>query len=220
VIVGNLEIWNPACIQHLAKWTKNRFLIELLTDVTAKGHTLTWADTRTVEELEKPVAGIYISHDNRQPKAKPHPRQEVDASTIDDRQPGDSRQEADDDFSIILDYIDLHSPTSPRSPQPPTPRDESRLQPTEPSESSRESGPSRVALTQPGEWHRNRTAVEDQEEDARRKLRLATLARARQELEVRKLEEEFAEDELSAILSKKRDQQIEESERASKRRRY
>ena len=74
VIIGNLEIWNPACIQRLAKWTRNTFLIELLTDVTAKGHTLTWVDTRTVEELEKPVAGFagYISHDNRQPKDKPH----------------------------------------------------------------------------------------------------------------------------------------------------
>jgi hypothetical protein len=171
-------------------------------DVTAKGHTLTWADTRT-------VAG-YISHDNRQPKDKSHT-----ASTIDDRQPGDSRQEVDDDFSIDLGNIDLYSQVS--SPQPPTPRDESRLQPTEPSESPRESGPSRVALTQPEEWRRNRTAVEDQEEEARRKLKLAMLARARQELEVRKLEEEFAEDEL--ILSKKRDRQIEESEKPSKRRR-
>jgi hypothetical protein len=59
--------------------------------------------------------------------------------------------------------------------------------------------------------------MEDQEEEARRKLKLAMLARARQELEVRKLEEEFAEDEL--ILSKKRDRQIEESEKPSKRRR-
>jgi len=41
VIIGNLEIWNLACIQRLAKWTRNTFLIELLTDVTARGHTLT-----------------------------------------------------------------------------------------------------------------------------------------------------------------------------------
>jgi hypothetical protein len=77
-------------------------------------------------------------------------------SPIDDRQPGDLRQEIDDDsdWSINLDCI-----------------------------------------------HRSRTAVD--EEDARRKLRLATLAMARQELEVRKLEEEFAEDELAAILSRK-----------------
>ncbi|KAN0081110.1 P-loop containing nucleoside triphosphate hydrolase protein [Elaphomyces granulatus] len=218
VIIGNLEIWNPASLTRLAKWTKNMFLVKLLRDVTAKGHTLTWADIRTGQELEKPVGFPgYISHDNRQPKDKRHPRQEVPCE--------------EDPWSINLDYVDLNSrQVSPRSPQSLTPRAESRLQPesgqpkewyidlqpTELSESFWESGPSGVALTQP-----DRTAVEE-ERAARKNLKLARLETARQLLEVRQLEEEYAAAELDEILSNnKRDQhiaQMEESERASKRR--
>ncbi|KAN0072942.1 hypothetical protein V8E54_009056 [Elaphomyces granulatus] len=167
----------------------------------AREHTLTWADTQAVEELEKPVAGFagYISHDN--------PRQEVDASTIDDRQPGDSRQEVDDDFSTIdgrqpgesrQETSTVKSLLGARSHQP-------REMKVDSSQLSRVNRPGKAA--QAG-------AVEDQEEEVRRKLRLATLARARAEFEMRKLEEELA-----AALSKKRNRQIEESEQASKRRR-
>ena len=61
-----------------------------------------------------------------------------------------------------------------------------------------------------------------EEEDARQRLRLAALVRARQELEVRRMEEGLAEAELAAILSRKRGRHIagrEEPERAAKRRR-
>ncbi|KAN0081108.1 hypothetical protein V8E54_004312 [Elaphomyces granulatus] len=107
VIIGNLEIWNPASIKRLAKWTKNTFLVKLLTDVTAKGHTLMWASIRRSLWAVIGFPG-YISHDNRQPKDKPHPRQEDDETVY---------------------HTASTSTSSPQRPQSLTPRAESRLRP-------------------------------------------------------------------------------------------
>ncbi|KAN0073985.1 hypothetical protein V8E54_007922 [Elaphomyces granulatus] len=86
VIIGNLQIWDRASIRRLAERNRNSFLVKLLKDVTEKGHTLTWADTRTVNELEKPMIGFqgYISHDDRPSREKPHPRQAADDDDFDD----------------------------------------------------------------------------------------------------------------------------------------
>lgn len=45
VIIGNLHVWNQASLRSLMLQSKkNKSLVNLLKDVTAKEHTLTWAD--------------------------------------------------------------------------------------------------------------------------------------------------------------------------------
>ncbi|KAJ9247811.1 hypothetical protein DTO207G8_7814 [Paecilomyces variotii] len=39
VIVGNLDVWNRMSINRLGEKSKNAFLMSLLRDVSAKGHT-------------------------------------------------------------------------------------------------------------------------------------------------------------------------------------
>jgi hypothetical protein len=102
----------------LAERNRNSFLVKLLKDVTEKGHTLAWADTRTVNELEKPMIGFqgYISHDSR---PSPHPRQAADDDDFDDS--------FEIDLGLGLDDMDLNYPPSERAAT--IPRAESQLQP-------------------------------------------------------------------------------------------
>ncbi|KAJ9222120.1 hypothetical protein DTO027B5_5086 [Paecilomyces variotii] len=55
IIIGNLEVWNTQAIERLKRRYKNDFLVKLLEDVSAKGHTVTWCGPSTVTELEPPL---------------------------------------------------------------------------------------------------------------------------------------------------------------------
>ncbi|THC96273.1 hypothetical protein EYZ11_004266 [Aspergillus tanneri] len=69
VILGNLDAWNRRAVDDLHKRAgmRNGFLIQLLRDVTDRGHTLTWAGVRTVAEREPPGNILYFAHDRSIP---------------------------------------------------------------------------------------------------------------------------------------------------------
>ncbi|PKY06173.1 P-loop containing nucleoside triphosphate hydrolase protein [Aspergillus campestris IBT 28561] len=75
VIIGNLRTWNAQAIKELKAnaHRRNRCLIGRLEDVTARRHTLTWADIRTVSETDPPGGRPvqYLSHDRM--IRPPHP---------------------------------------------------------------------------------------------------------------------------------------------------
>ncbi|GIJ99308.1 hypothetical protein Aspvir_001438 [Aspergillus viridinutans] len=57
IIIGNLRTWNSEAIKEIVKSSgkRNKFLLDLLRDVTQKGHTLTWhgAPTSTFRMIER-----------------------------------------------------------------------------------------------------------------------------------------------------------------------
>ncbi|RHZ68274.1 DEAD/DEAH box helicase [Aspergillus thermomutatus] len=72
IIIGNLDTWNSEAIEDIRKSTgrRNKFLLDLLRDVTWKRHTLTWHGADTVEELDPPrdTEMIYKAHDRDIPR--------------------------------------------------------------------------------------------------------------------------------------------------------
>ncbi|KAJ9197775.1 hypothetical protein DTO164E3_5629 [Paecilomyces variotii] len=56
VIVGNLDAWNRMSINRLGEKSKNAFLMSLLRDVSAKGHTLSWYGVPTVTETDRQLS--------------------------------------------------------------------------------------------------------------------------------------------------------------------
>ncbi|KAL3458216.1 hypothetical protein BJX64DRAFT_292372 [Aspergillus heterothallicus] len=64
VILGNLKVWNEATVKKIKISNhRNRMLSNLLLDVSAKGHTLTWNGPRTVTETQAPANVKYPCHD-------------------------------------------------------------------------------------------------------------------------------------------------------------
>ncbi|KAF7160020.1 hypothetical protein CNMCM5623_005566 [Aspergillus felis] len=72
IIIGNLMVWNAEAAKAIQNSTgnRNRLLLDLLWDVTQKGHTLTWHGAETVEELNAPphTEMNYQAHDRIIPR--------------------------------------------------------------------------------------------------------------------------------------------------------
>jgi hypothetical protein len=55
IVIGNLVAWDQPAIKKMRQMSrKNDFLASLLTDVTQKSHTISWADSRAIEQTEPP----------------------------------------------------------------------------------------------------------------------------------------------------------------------
>jgi hypothetical protein len=72
IIIGDLQVWNSEAIKAIQNTTgnRNRFLLDLLWDVTQKRQTLTWHGAETVEELDPNPHNekIYKAHDRDIPR--------------------------------------------------------------------------------------------------------------------------------------------------------
>ncbi|RHZ74961.1 hypothetical protein CDV55_109139 [Aspergillus turcosus] len=72
IVIGNLLVWNSEATKQIQNTTgnRNRFLLDLLWDVTQKRHTLTWDGAKTVEELDPNphTEKIYEAHDRDIPR--------------------------------------------------------------------------------------------------------------------------------------------------------
>ncbi|PKX98163.1 C-terminal helicase domain-containing protein [Aspergillus novofumigatus IBT 16806] len=64
IVIGNLKVWDSHQIRliHRTAGNRNKFLLDLLRDVTQKCHTLTWHGASTVEELDpSPPDGLLFA---------------------------------------------------------------------------------------------------------------------------------------------------------------
>jgi hypothetical protein len=62
IVVGNMAIWNEQFLASVKNISRAKMLRELLVDVRKEKHVLTWADRRTVTEVDPEPNYVYVSH--------------------------------------------------------------------------------------------------------------------------------------------------------------